>query len=85
MKITLIGYGEVGQIFARELKAQGAINMRAFDIVLDDPQISAQHRAVAAQDGIHLCASAAEAQRKFGGDSVAEFVRNAESFRQTLP
>jgi len=61
MKITLIGYGEVGQIFARELKAQGATNMRAFDIVLDDSQISAPHRAVAAQDGIHLCASAAEA------------------------
>jgi chorismate synthase len=28
---------------------------------------------------------ATEAQRKFGGDSVAEFVRNAESFRETLP
>ena len=28
---------------------------------------------------------AGEAQRKFGGDSVAEFVRNAESFRATLP
>lgn len=28
---------------------------------------------------------AQEAQRKFGGDSVAEFVRNAESFRATLP
>ena len=27
---------------------------------------------------------AAEAQRKFGGDSVGEFVRNAESFRATL-
>jgi chorismate synthase len=27
---------------------------------------------------------AAEAQRKFGGDSVAEFVRNAEAFRQSL-
>ena len=27
---------------------------------------------------------AAEAQRKFGGDSLAEFVRNAESFRGTL-
>ncbi len=27
---------------------------------------------------------ASEAQRKFGGDSVAEFVRNAESFRATL-
>ena len=28
---------------------------------------------------------ATEAQRKFGGDSVAEFVRNAESFKATLP
>ncbi len=27
---------------------------------------------------------ATEAQRKFGGDSVAEFVRNAEAFRATL-
>jgi len=27
---------------------------------------------------------AAEAQRKFGGDSLSEFVRNATSFRQTL-
>jgi chorismate synthase len=27
---------------------------------------------------------AAEAQRKFGGDSVAEFVRNAESYRASL-
>jgi chorismate synthase len=28
---------------------------------------------------------AAEAQRKFGGDSVDEFVRNAQGFRATLP
>ena len=27
---------------------------------------------------------AREAQRKFGGDSVAEFVRNAEAFRSSL-
>jgi hypothetical protein len=27
---------------------------------------------------------AAEAQRKFGGDSLVEFVRNAESFRSSL-
>jgi chorismate synthase len=27
---------------------------------------------------------AAEAQRKFGGDSVDEFVRNAEAFAATL-
>ena len=28
---------------------------------------------------------ASEAQRKFGGDSIAEFVRNADSFRAQLP
>ena len=28
---------------------------------------------------------AAEAQRKFGGDNVAEFVRNFEAFQRTLP
>ncbi len=28
---------------------------------------------------------AAEAQRKFGGDSISEFVRNAQAFRETLP
>lgn len=28
---------------------------------------------------------ATEAQRKFGGDTVSEFVRNAEAFRATLP
>jgi chorismate synthase len=28
---------------------------------------------------------AAEAQRKFGGDSVSEFVRNAQAFKATLP
>ncbi|MDO8391963.1 MAG: chorismate synthase [Actinomycetota bacterium] len=28
---------------------------------------------------------ATEAQRKFGGDSISEFVRNAQSFRATLP
>ena len=28
---------------------------------------------------------ASEAQRKFGGDSVEEFVRNADAFRATLP
>jgi chorismate synthase len=27
---------------------------------------------------------AAEAQRKFGGDSLTEFVRNAESYRASL-
>jgi chorismate synthase len=28
---------------------------------------------------------AQEAQRKFGGDSIGELVRNADAFRATLP
>lgn len=28
---------------------------------------------------------AAEAQRKFGGDSLSEFTRNAAAFNDTLP
>ena len=61
MKITLIGYGEVGQIFARELRAQGAQAVSAFDILFDDPARSEKHHAVAAKDLIALAASAAEA------------------------
>ena len=37
MKIALIGYGEVGQIFARELLAGGASEVRAYDILFRDP------------------------------------------------
>ncbi len=61
MKITLIGYGEVGQIFARELKAHGATSISTFDILFDDAARSEAHRTVAARDGIRFCASAAEA------------------------
>jgi len=61
MKIALIGYGEVGQIFARELLAGGAGEVRTYDILFADPVRSEKHRAVALRDGIALCMSAAEA------------------------
>jgi 3-hydroxyisobutyrate dehydrogenase-like beta-hydroxyacid dehydrogenase len=47
--IGLIGFGEVGSIFARDLMAKGA-GVRAYDI-----------RPVSAPDGVVLCASAVEA------------------------
>jgi 3-hydroxyisobutyrate dehydrogenase len=52
--IALIGYGEVGTIFARELKAKAAGPIRAYDIKFD--------RATPVEDGnAHLCASASDA------------------------
>jgi 3-hydroxyisobutyrate dehydrogenase-like beta-hydroxyacid dehydrogenase len=61
MKIALIGYGEVGQIFARELRANGAQALSTFDILFQDVARSEKHRAAAARDGILMAASAAEA------------------------
>ena len=61
MKITLIGYGEVGQIFARDLLNQGAQAVSAFDILFVDPRRSEKHRATAERDNVRLYMSAAEA------------------------
>jgi 3-hydroxyisobutyrate dehydrogenase-like beta-hydroxyacid dehydrogenase len=61
MKIALIGYGEVGQIFARQLRAQGADAVSTFDILFHEPARAEKLRAIAEQDGIRMGASAAEA------------------------
>ncbi len=61
MKITLIGYGEVGQIFARELLRGGASSVSAYDILFADATRSEKHRATAAKDNVRLCTSAAQA------------------------
>ena len=61
MKITLIGYGEVGQIFARELLSGGALSVSTFDILFADAARSEKNRAAATKDNVRLCMSAAEA------------------------
>ncbi len=45
--VALIGFGEVGRIFARDLSAAGVTDIRAFDIAFADPQ-SRQSKAAAA-------------------------------------
>lgn len=61
MKIALIGYGEVGQIFARELLAGGATEVRAYDILFTQKGRAEKHLATATRDGIKVCQSGAEA------------------------
>jgi 3-hydroxyisobutyrate dehydrogenase-like beta-hydroxyacid dehydrogenase len=60
LHIALIGYGEVGKIFAAELIARGA-RISFFDILLADADAGAAMRAHAAPLGATPCASLAAA------------------------
>jgi 3-hydroxyisobutyrate dehydrogenase len=57
--IAIIGFGEVGGIFARDLRAAGVARIVAFDIAFVNP---ASPQSLAARErGAEICASAAEA------------------------
>ncbi|MBI3709521.1 MAG: NAD(P)-dependent oxidoreductase [Proteobacteria bacterium] len=57
-RIALIGFGEVGKIFADGLVRSGNHDVAAYDILLDSPGASAI-RDKARQLGVEVCASAA--------------------------
>jgi 3-hydroxyisobutyrate dehydrogenase-like beta-hydroxyacid dehydrogenase len=57
--IALIGFGEVGQIFARGLSKAGVADLRTFDIAFAQPDTV--QRRTAGELGVRACASAAEA------------------------
>jgi 3-hydroxyisobutyrate dehydrogenase-like beta-hydroxyacid dehydrogenase len=59
MKIGLIGYGEVGRIFAEDLSKLG-VTLNAFDNKLSDSEGDSL-RAHAALHGVHMACSASEA------------------------
>src|SRR3954464_15128115 len=58
-RVAVIGFGEVGQIFARDLRAVGVSHLAAFDIAFENPD-SRQLKAARMQE-ITVCASAGEA------------------------
>ena len=62
--ICLIGFGEVGRFFARDLKALGVGRITAFDPLFADP--ASKPSLAAAEAGIRPCASATEAVRDAG-------------------
>lgn len=59
--IAFIGYGEVGQLFSRQLREAHGLAIRAYDIKLDRPEGAAPLIAAAAASGVVLTNSAAEA------------------------
>ena len=71
--VCLIGFGEVGRIFARDLKAAGVRRLTAYDPLFTDPA-----SRNAAEVNIEACASAADAV------SGAELVISAVTAAQAM-
>ena len=61
LKLAIIGYGEVGHIFAGELLAKWGVELAVFDILFDDPQNGAAWRDEARRNGVRPAGSAADA------------------------
>ena len=62
--VALIGYGEVGRIFAAALAKAGVGEVTAFDVLITDAPWAAEARARARQDGVTLASSTTEAVAK---------------------
>lgn len=61
LNLALIGYGEVGRIFAREFVAGDAAAVATYDILFDDPAEGAARIARAYAAGVRPAKSAADA------------------------
>lgn len=59
-RIALIGFGEVGGIFAADLKAAGSPDVAAYDLKLEDPALAPALRAKAEAAHVRIAASPAE-------------------------
>ncbi len=67
LTFALIGYGEVGQLFAREFVAKGDAAAAVYDVKCDDPLAREPLAVIAAKDRVQLGASPASA---IGGADV---------------
>lgn len=66
-RIGLIGYGEVGRIFAEGLMPlPGVVGVGAWDLLFADTEAGAGARGHAAQRGVRACASAADLCQQSG-------------------
>ncbi|HVB89134.1 MAG TPA: DUF1932 domain-containing protein [Beijerinckiaceae bacterium] len=63
-KIALIGFGEVGRTFARDLVASGAAELATFDILLREEKAGSAMRARAGELGVRVCERPSDAARE---------------------
>jgi 3-hydroxyisobutyrate dehydrogenase-like beta-hydroxyacid dehydrogenase len=62
-KIAFIGFGEVGQRFSRDLKANRGLEISAYDVIFDDPVRRQARLDTAREIGVIAAADAAQACR----------------------
>jgi 3-hydroxyisobutyrate dehydrogenase-like beta-hydroxyacid dehydrogenase len=72
LEIAFIGYGEVGQLFSRQLATKPDVRITVYDILFDDPRQGVELRQRATETGVHAADSAADACR--GADIVVSAV-----------
>ena len=72
LTLALIGYGEVGELFAREWVRKGRASVTAYDRKFDDPSLRPPLAKIAAEDEVRLSESAAGAST--GADIVVSAV-----------
>jgi 3-hydroxyisobutyrate dehydrogenase-like beta-hydroxyacid dehydrogenase len=72
VRLALIGYGEVGQIFAQEFRARGVNDIAVYDIVFDLASIGRERTKRALEAGVRPASGAADAAR--GADVVISAV-----------
>jgi 3-hydroxyisobutyrate dehydrogenase-like beta-hydroxyacid dehydrogenase len=83
VRIAFIGYGEVGQTFARQLLARGDVQISAYDIRFDAGPLAERAR----QAGVTAAKDAAEAARDANvvisavtADAVLDVAREAQAY-----
>jgi len=72
LAIAFIGYGEVGQLFSRQLATKPGVRVAVYDILFDDPVKGSDLRWQASEAGVHAADHAADACR--GVDMVISAV-----------
>ncbi|MCA3263599.1 MAG: NAD(P)-dependent oxidoreductase [Telmatospirillum sp.] len=71
-KIAFIGFGEVGQLFGRQLAAQAGVSVSTFDRLFADPEKAPKLKAIAADAQVRVASDWADACR--GADVVVSAV-----------
>ena len=83
MRLAFIGYGEVGQTFARQLLARGDVVVAAYDILFDSGPPAERAR----QTGVTAARNAAQAAREADvvisavtADAMLDVAREAQTY-----
>ncbi|WP_052003546.1 DUF1932 domain-containing protein [Microvirga sp. BSC39] len=61
LEIAFIGYGEVGQLFSRQLAPKPGVRVTVYDILFDEPSRGPELKRRASVDKVHAAGSTAEA------------------------